>query len=223
MDLSDLDFTLPKFKVNRIITPKKEIAKTSKEVEFISSEGYEDEELKCKEEDAADPAWYVLKVDSRKINKVYEGLEEVAEELFIEINAIFNPTYRPSRKKKTREKFLYDGYIFINISKLDLDESIEKILRIEGVSQFVGRVTDKEYDDMYRTFLYMCGIGTSGDKCKIKVGDTVQLKDDLGTTLRGRVSELQKDNRIAIVGVSIFGRVLNMSAPVESLVLLGDQ
>jgi transcription antitermination factor NusG len=207
-------------------SPPKEEKKTSS-APYISTEGYEDDEDDARED--PEQHWYALQVDARKLKFIYEGIDRVMHYHCIELISLFDPHYKKEVKKSKddigyRKTFrgdqLYDGYFFICMKEYDMAEVENDLVQVNGVIRILGIFSEKEFDAMYQTFLKMSGVKSfapAQKKVSITTGMNVMVKEGQYGSLKGKVVGFQKNQTLATLQLSIFGRELNVSVPIEFL------
>ena len=160
--------------------------------------------------------WYTLRTFSNHEKKVKRYLEREIERLGAEdkINEILIPreTIVEMRggKKKTKEKTLYPGYIFLNgaidpelqhvikglpsvIGFISEDDGTPVPLRPEEVDRMLGQATEAEEAGAQLEIPY-------------KSGDPIKVVDGPFSDFNGVVEEVYPDKAKVKVMVSIFGR-----------------
>ncbi|PSQ85490.1 MAG: transcription termination/antitermination factor NusG [Bacteroidetes bacterium QS_1_65_9] len=162
-----------------------------------------------------DLPWYTLRTFSNHEKKVKRYLENEIERLGIEnqFHEILIPqeTVYEMRggKKKTKEKTLYPGYIFLN-AELDT-ELVHTIKGLPSVIGFLGEAGDPEplrRQEVERMLGHADEAMEAGEQQEIpfQVGDPIKVVDGPFSDFNGMVEEVYPDKMKVKVLVSIFGR-----------------
>ncbi|MEE1186603.1 MAG: transcription termination/antitermination protein NusG [Acutalibacteraceae bacterium] len=157
--------------------------------------------------------WYVIHTYSGYENKVASNLETIVENRNMH-DVIFDikvPTETVTEIKddKTREveRKIFPGYVLVKM--IVTDESWFVVRNIRGVTGFVGPaskpvpLTDEEAAKL--------GIEKHTVKVSYQVGDIVNIVNGPLEGFSGRVDEVDTDNNLVKVTLSMFGR----ETPVE--------
>ena len=159
--------------------------------------------------------WYVLRTFSGHEKKVKTYLETEGERLGIadKVTDIVIPTETVfemrAGKKRTREKTLFPGYVYINAL---LDNEVQHV--IGNVPSVVGFLTERDVpvsvrpDEINRILGNMEEAREKGEQPEIpfKNGDPVKVTDGPFNNFTGFVEEVYPDKMKVKVMVSIFGR-----------------
>lgn len=159
--------------------------------------------------------WYTLRTFSGHEKKVKQYMEREIERLGLEdkIQEIMIPTetvFEMRRgKKRTREKRMYPGYIFLNMV---LDNELQHM--ITGLPSVIGFLstgdepTPLRPDEVRRMLGQVDEAAAMGEQPEIpfKPGDAVQVVDGPFNSFSGFVEEVYPDKMKVKVLVSIFGR-----------------
>ncbi|MFP4104710.1 MAG: transcription termination/antitermination protein NusG [Phycisphaerae bacterium] len=172
--------------------------------------------------------WYVLRVASNRetqvrdalIRKVkIEGLEDKIGKILVPTEKRPAPRGRGDKKKKTVERKMYPGYVFI---EMDLDENGAigedawfLIRETNGVGDFIGsagRPTPMKQGDVDK-MLMQVEKAEEGTPVSVEFeqGDQVKIKEGAFENFEGAVEEVLPDKGLVRVVVTIFGR----ATPVE--------
>lgn len=134
--------------------------------------------------------WYVMYTKSRSEKKVADRLEEKGIEAYL---PIVEELRQWSDRKKKVQKALFNGYVFVKISRKDLWEA----LQVPGAVKFVNFsgehavVRDEEISTIKR--ILETGIAVEADSSNIDPGQEVKI---LGGPLEGVQGEcVQKGNK----------------------------
>jgi transcription termination/antitermination protein NusG len=159
-------------------------------------------------------AWYVLRVQSGREDRICENLQKRVRAGSLEafIPRILVPTETVSeikggRKRNYRRK-IYPGYLLV---QMDLTDDVWFLIReTQGIGDFVGahgrpapmepHEVEKLLGDMERT----------QEKPKVKIefqkGESVKIKEGPFESFEGIVDEVFPDKGVIKVVVTIFGR-----------------
>ena len=162
---------------------------------------------------AEEAKWYVIHTYSGYENKVATNIEKVVEnrglhDLIPEVK-VPTETVVEIKDDKTKEveRKLFPGYVMV---KMVMNEDTRYIVRnILGCTGFVGPgsrpvpLTDEEVARM--------GVESKVVEVNFAVGDTVNVIDGNMVGFSGKVAELDVDNNVVKVIISMFGR----ETPVE--------
>ncbi len=134
--------------------------------------------------------WYVMYTKSRSEKKVADRLEEKGIEAYL---PIVEELRQWSDRKKKVQKALFNGYVFVKISRKDLWEA----LQVPGAVKFVNFsgehavVREEEISTIRR--ILETGIAVEADSSNIDPGQEVKI---LGGPLEGMRGEcVQKGNK----------------------------
>ncbi len=159
--------------------------------------------------------WYTLRTFSGHEQKVQRYLESEIERLDVqdqvgEIKIPKETVYEMrAGKKRTREKRLYPGYIFL---RLDMDSELEHLIRgLPSVIGFLGVDGDPQplRDDEVRKMLGKADEARDAGAqpaIPFKTGDPIKVIDGPFSSFTGFVEEVFPDKMKVKVMVSIFGR-----------------
>ncbi|HCR48236.1 MAG TPA: transcription termination/antitermination factor NusG [Bacteroidetes bacterium] len=159
--------------------------------------------------------WYVVRTFSGHEKKVKENLLSELRRLGIEDRVgdvlIPNETIFEMRagKKRTREKTLFPGYIFIEaILDNDLIHVITGLASVVGFPNVGKEPTPLRPEEVSRILGKMKEVREAGEQPEIpfKAGDAVKVIDGPFNNFSGFVEEVHPDKMKVRVMVSIFGR-----------------
>ena len=154
--------------------------------------------------------WYVVHTYSGYENTVKATIEKTVESRNLQdvILAISIPVetvteITESGATKTYERKVYPGYVLVKM--VYSDDTWHVIKDVRGVTGFVGSssndptpLTDEE--------VYAMGVEKKEIIVNYAVGDTVRILDGPLTSFTGTVENIEVDNNIVSVVVSMFGR-----------------
>ncbi len=165
---------------------------------------------------SVDTRWYVVHTYSGYENKVATNIEKMAEnrkmqdqilEVKIPVEIVTD-----AEKKKEVERKLFPGYVLVKVAVWPdkdnrpamSDEAWLLIRNTRGVTGFVGPenkaipLTDEE--------VIRLGVEKKTVEVSYKVGDSVNIIDELFDGFTGIVEELDVDNNMVKVSVALFGK-----------------
>ena len=171
------------------------------------------------------PRWFAIQTLSNSEKKAkkyidkYLKQEEMDEFIFEVLMPTEMVTEIKDGQKKTRERKLYPGYLFIHMRLYDDDGDLLKepwyyVKEASGVINFVGGeraypLKDEEIDRILKQVAE--AEGKEVPKVNFEVGEDVKINDGPFINLTGRIDEIDVDRGKLKVSVSIFGR----QTPVE--------
>ena len=163
-----------------------------------------------------DTRWYVVHTYSGYENKVATNIEKMVENRRMQdqILEVKIPTeiVTDAEKKKEVERKLFPGYVLVKVAvspdkdnrpKMS-DETWLLIRNTRGVTGFVGPenkaipLTDEE--------VIRLGVEKRVVEVSYKVGDSVNIIDEIFYGFTGIVEELDVDNNVVKVSVALFGK-----------------
>ena len=166
------------------------------------------------------PRWFAIQTLSNSENKAkkyidkYLKQEEMDEYIFEVLMPIEQVTEIKDGQKKTRDRKLYPGYLFINMRLYDDDGQLLKepwyyVKEASGVINFVGGesaypLKDDEIDRILKQVAE--AEGKEVPKVNFEVGEEVKINDGPFINLTGRIDEIDIERGKLKVSVSIFGR-----------------
>ena len=168
---------------------------------------------------AADARWYVVHTYSGYENKVATNIEKVIENrrLGDEIIEVKVPTEIVTEikddKKREVERKLFPGYVLVKVAvtfdkddRPKMSDSAWLVIRnTRGVTGFVG--PDSKAMPLSEEEVLKLGVEKRSVEVNYKVGDTVNITDELFDGFTGVVQELDLENNMVKVAVSaLFGK-----------------
>ena len=160
------------------------------------------------------PAWYVLHTRSRFENKVNEGLERKAKEVFLP--KVLVRSKRRDRKVMMRVP-LFPGYVFV---RTDLDPADQlDIVKTAGIVRFVGNRSGPQPvpDDAIAALRVMVDTGqdiTTGTR--LKKGDRVVVVHGPFTGITGTFTRYQGRDRI-VVNIDALGQFASVEVDEDDI------
>ncbi len=165
--------------------------------------------------------WYVIRTLPNQENEVEKRIKSFAEreELADAISQILIPveqvTEFKNRRKSSRTRKLFPGYIFIQMCLYDEHKQLvhklwQFIKGIQGVIDFTSRggpplpLKESEISPILQQM--ETSQGKSVLKVEYAVGDEVKIIDGPFISLTGRVDEIDPERGCLKVSVSMFGR-----------------
>ena len=177
-----------------------------------------------------DTRWYVVHTYSGYENKVATNIEKMAEnrKMQDQILEVTIPveTVTDIEKNKTVERLLFPGYVLVKVAVTPdrdnrpamSDETWLLIRNTRGVTGFVGPenkaipLTDEE--------VIRLGVEKRVVEVSYKVGDTVNIIDEIFDGFTGVVEELDVDNNMVKVSVSaLFGKQTTVELELDQVEL----
>ena len=166
------------------------------------------------------PRWFAVQTLSNSEGKAkrfidrYKKEEEMEEFIFEVLMPTESVTEIKDGKKKTRDRKLYPGYLFINMRLYDDEGNLLRepwyfVKDADGVIGFVGGeqaypLKDQEIDRILKQVKE--AEGKEVPKVNFEVGEEVKINDGPFMNLSGRIDEIDLDRGKLKVSVSIFGR-----------------
>jgi transcription termination/antitermination protein NusG len=165
--------------------------------------------------------WYAIRTLPNQENQVEERIKHFAEteELASEIAQVLIPveqvTEFKNRRKSSRTRKLYPGYIFVQMRLYDEQKQLvhklwQFIKNIQGVIDFTSRggpPLPVKNSEMLPIINQMeASQGKSVMKVEYAIGDEVKIIDGPFISLTGRVDEIDPERGCLKVSVSMFGR-----------------
>ena len=154
--------------------------------------------------------WYVVHTYSGYENTVKATIEKTVQsrQLQNQILAVSIPQetvteIADSGVTKTYDRKLYPGYVFVKM--VYSDDTWHVIKNVRGVAGFVGASGNDPFpltDDE----VYEMGVEKREIVVNYAVGDTVRILDGPLTSFTGTVENIEVDNNMVSVVVSMFGR-----------------
>lgn len=193
---------------NSEIQPKNQVEKTTEQSQSSNNMPQSASEKPSSNGNASEKAWYVLRVQSGKEDRVKANLENRIHAMGMEdkIFQVIVPGELVSeiRKgfKRVAERKLYPGYIMIEMIKTD--ETHYLVKSTPGVGDFAGMMSQSEIERMLTT------CGENKDKPKLKVsfrkGQSIKIKEGAFENYDGIIDEVNEQKGIVKVRIGIFGR-----------------
>lgn len=179
---------------------------------------------------SADSRWYVVHTYSGYENKVANNIEKMAEnrkmqDQILEVNIPTQIVADAEKKKETVRK-LFPGYVLVKVAVFPdrdnrpvmSDEAWLLIRNTRGVTGFVGPeckaspLTDEE--------VLRFGVEKRKIEVSYKVGDTVNIVDEIFDGFSGVVEELDVENNSVKVSVSaLFGKQTTVELELDQVEL----
>ncbi len=166
------------------------------------------------------PRWFAVQTLSNSEGKAkrfidrYKKEEEMEEYIFEVLMPTESVTEIKDGKKKTRDRKLYPGYLFINMRLYDDDGNLLRepwyfVKDADGVIGFVGGeqaypLKEQEIDRILKQVKE--AEGKVVPKVNFEVGEEVKINDGPFMNLSGRIDEIDIERGKLKVSVSIFGR-----------------
>ena len=158
----------------------------------------------------ADAQWYVVHTYSGYENTVKATIEKTVETRHLQdqILAISIPTetvteVTDSGVKKTYERKIYPSYVLVKM--VYSDDTWHVIKDVRGVTGFVG-TSSNDPIPLTEEEVYAMGVEKKEIIVNYQVGDTVRIMDGPLCSFTGTVSNVDVDNNLVSVEVSMFGR-----------------
>ena len=166
---------------------------------------------------SVDTRWYVVHTYSGYEKKVMATIEKMVEnrkmqDQILEVKVPVEIVHDPEKKKKDTERLIFPGYVLVKVAVTPdkdnrpamSDETWLLIRNTRGVTGFVGPenkaipLTDEE--------VIRLGVEKKTVEVSYKVGDSVNIIDELFDGFTGIVEELDVDNNMVKVSVALFGK-----------------
>ena len=175
---------------------------------------------------ATDARWYVVHTYSGYENKVAGNIEKVVENRKMQ-DAILNVKVPveivEDEKGKTTERKLFPGYVFVKVAvqadknnrPVMSDDTWVVIRNTRGVTGFVG--PESKAMPLTEDEVYNLGIETRVIEVSYKVGDTVDIIDEMFEGTQGVVQEIDVDNDLVRVTISFFGRETSVELKLDQV------
>lgn len=157
---------------------------------------------------AEEAKWYIIQTYSGYENKVATNLEKIINNRNLQdfIQEIKIPTEIVKEIKKDKqvevEKKLFPGYVMIKM--ILNDDTLVTVRNVRGCTGFVG--AKREPTPLSKEEVYKMGIERRSVNLDYAVGDTVTVLDGPLEDFVATVEEIDTDNNIVKVKVSMFGR-----------------
>lgn len=169
--------------------------------------------------------WYVLRAISGQEKKVKQYIESELKRLKYEshVEQILIPIEKVlemrNGKKRTRERSMYPGYIYVHFGEPAINDSqiqpelIEAIRDVPGVVGFLGDEKGKQPTPMREAEINrILGKVNEMDQMNevyeysYQIGETVKIMDGPFVGFSGVIEEVMEDKKKLKVMVKIFGR-----------------
>ncbi len=178
---------------------------------------------------SVDTRWYVVHTYSGYEKKVATNIEKMVEnrKMQDQILEVKIPTeiVTDIEKKKEVERLLFPGYVLVKVAVTPdrdnrpamSDETWLLIRNTRGVTGFVGPenkaipLTDEE--------VIRLGVEKRVVEVSYKVGDSVNIIDEIFDGFTGIVEELDVDNNIVKVSVALFGKQTTVELELDQVEL----
>ena len=163
--------------------------------------------------------WYVIATMSAYENKVATNLEKIVENRHLQdwIHKVHIPTETvvevKDNQRKEVERKLFPGYVFVKM--VMTDESWFVVRNVRGCTGFVGPngkpvpLTEKE--------IAAFGVERREIVVDYEVGDTVKIIDGPLENFSGLVEEIDQDNNMVRVKISMFGRETSVELELDQV------
>ena len=152
--------------------------------------------------------WYVVHTYSGYENKVASNLKKTVESRGIEnlIQDIKIPTETvveiKDNKEKEVERKIFPGYVLVKMVLSDYSWYI--VRNIRGCAGFVGSSTKPS--PLTADEVKKLGVDKRTIKLSYSVGESVRITEGALANMVGKVTEIDTENKVAKVVVSMFGR-----------------
>jgi transcriptional antiterminator NusG len=169
--------------------------------------------------------WYVLRAISGQEKKVKQYIESELRRLNFEshVEQILIPIEKVlemrNGKKRTRERSMYPGYIYIHFGEAAISDNqvqpelIEAIRDVPGAVGFLGDEKGKQPTPMREAEInrILGKVSEMNESSEIfeytfQVGETVKIMDGPFVGFSGVIEEVHEDKKKLKVTVKIFGR-----------------
>ncbi len=182
---------------------------------------------------SAEARWYVVHTYSGYENKVAANIAKVVEnrkmqDLILEVK-IPTETVTDIEKKKEVERKLFPGYVLVKVAvTLDKDNRPKMtddtwfvIRNTRGVTGFVG--PESKPVPLTEEEVLRLGVEKRTVEVSYKVGDTVNIIDEIFDGFSGTVEELDIENNMVRVTVSaLFGKETVVELELDQVELAED-
>ena len=170
--------------------------------------------------------WYVVHTYSGYENTVKATIEKTVQsrQLQDQIIAVNIPMetvteITDSGVSKTYDRKLYPGYVFVKM--VYSDDTWHVIKNVRGVAGFVGASGNDPFpltDDE----VYEMGVEKREIVVNYAVGDTVRILDGPLTSFTGTVENIEVDNNMVSVVVSMFGRETSVEFELDQVEVISQ-
>jgi transcriptional antiterminator NusG len=156
-------------------------------------------------------SWFVLKVlsgaEASVINQIKLNYE--AAGLANHFQEIYCPSVEVKSGKKTRQKQLYPGYIFINM--IMNEKTRDAVIGIPRVYSFLQdgtgkpkKISDREYEKMIGKISEVHQSSVEGTT--FTIGDLVKIKSGSFNEFKGTVLAIDKEKKLLTLSILVFQR-----------------
>ncbi|MGN1044123.1 MAG: transcription termination/antitermination protein NusG [Acutalibacteraceae bacterium] len=163
--------------------------------------------------------WYVVHTYSGYENKVASNLEKTIENRNIRdmIQEVKVPTEKVTEIKDGKERILerkvFPGYVLVKM--ILSDESWYIVRNIRGCTGFVGSSTKPI--PLTAEEVKKLGVEVKSVKLSYDIGETVKIIDGPLANLTGKVENIDIDNKVVKLVVSMFGRETPAEANLDQI------
>lgn len=163
--------------------------------------------------------WYVVHTYSGYENKVASNLEKTIENRNIRdmIQEVKVPTEKVTEIKDGKERLLerkvFPGYVLVKM--ILSDESWYIVRNIRGCTGFVGSSTKPI--PLTAEEVKKLGVEVKSVKLSYNIGETVKIIDGPLANLTGKVENIDIDNKVVKLVVSMFGRETPAEANLDQI------
>ena len=175
---------------------------------------------------AANARWYVAHTYSGYENTVKATIEKTVQsrQLQDQILAVTIPMETVTEiaengTSKTYDRKLYPGYVFIKM--VYSDNTWHVIRNIRGVTGFVGS-SSNDPTPLTEDEVYQMGVEKREIVVNYAVGDTVRILDGPLTSFTGTVENIEVDNNMVSVVVSMFGRETSVEFELDQVEVISQ-
>ena len=179
---------------------------------------------------SADTRWYVIHTYSGYENKVKSNIEKIVEnrklqDQILEIN-IPVEIVEDAETKKEVERKLFPGYVLVKVAvtpdennRPRMSDEIWHLIRYtRGVTGFVG--PDNKAIPLTDEEVIRLGVEKRVIEVSYKVGDTVNIIDDMFDGFSGVVQEIDlENNSVKVVVSALFGKETVIELEVDQVEL----
>ena len=170
--------------------------------------------------------WYVVHTYSGYENTVKATIEKTVESrnLQNQILAISIPMEEvteitESGASKTYERKVYPGYVLVKM--VYSDDTWHVIKDVRGVTGFVG-TSSNDPTPLTEEEVYAMGVEKREIIVNYAVGDTVRILDGPLTSFTGTVENIEVDNNMVSVVVSMFGRETSVEFELDQVEVISQ-
>lgn len=171
-------------------------------------------------ENTGKKGWFALKVLSGAEGNIMHQikLNYDAANLSSCFEEIYCPSVQVVSGKKTREKYLFPGYIFI---KMVMNEKTrDAVISVPKVYSFLtdgsGKpklIPEKEYIEMIAKITEASASGSEGQT--FAVGDAIKIKSGSFTDFKGTILAIDKEKKLLTLSITVFQRETQVSVPFD--------